>query len=269
MDISVIIPTYHPRPELLGYCLRSLANQTLDKARFEVVAVQNGLDINTDTLELIAAHFPQLQLKLIKTSTAGVSNARNLGIDASTGANICFIDDDDWVSEDFLEKLLAHQGEGDIIVSFFATRTAVDGLDEPDYVGTAYRQLVNRGSVGIYEGRRFIGSACGKLIPRQIIGDNRFNTHFAMGEDALFMAQLTKGIQSIKIAPEFPTYYRRFNPESASRTKKPFTKRLNNLLRLWSAYARIYLSAPRRYELRFFINRLLASAKWLFMWKVR
>ena len=48
------------------------------------------------------------RIKLISSKNKGVSNARNLGIEASTGEYIAFIDPDDTVNKKYIEKLLFH-----------------------------------------------------------------------------------------------------------------------------------------------------------------
>lgn len=264
MDISIIIPTHKPSIDFLGFCIRSLDAQTFQKENFEVIVVQNGPYENKDILDQLLHQFPTLNIKILRTAERGVSNARNMGIEKAVGRYICFIDDDDWVSNDYLEKLHNNISENIITASFVVGRESPDDNDHTDYIGLVYKRYVGVDNLKILEGRRFLGSACCKMIPRKIISNIRFDTRFAMGEDALFMASISKNIDILKPAIGYPTYYRRLNIKSASRQSRPLKQRIANLLKLWKAYATTYISSPMSYSPLFFANRIMATTKWLF-----
>lgn len=114
--ISVIIPTYKPK-EYLFECLQSLSKQTLDKTQFEVLIVLNGCcePYATEIKKYINNNLPNGHLFI--ESLGNVSNARNIGIDNSKGEYITFIDDDDYVSSQFLEKLLERANKKTVALS--------------------------------------------------------------------------------------------------------------------------------------------------------
>src|SRR5690554_1613370 len=93
--LSVIIPTYKPQNYILE-CIDSLQKQTLNKIFFEVIIVLNGdkEPYYTEVENYIKEHD---NFKIIHTATAGVSNARNIGIDTAKGSHVVFIDDDDFI----------------------------------------------------------------------------------------------------------------------------------------------------------------------------
>ena len=105
MKISVIIPSYKPQSYILE-CLDSICGQTFPKSDFEVILVLNGCKEPYDgqLREYISNH-PEVQWNFIQTDEGGVSNARNLGLDAAKGEYITFVDDDDYVSGVYLEEL--------------------------------------------------------------------------------------------------------------------------------------------------------------------
>jgi len=262
--ISVIIPTYRPCMEMLGECIKSLDNQTLTKDLFEVIVIKNGMADGDEVLNSLSDIFPTLNIQVLKTMQTGVSNARNMGIEVSSGKYLCFIDDDDWVSSNYLKELYNGIEEDTITTANVVSREGTFCPDLQDYLGDTYLTFVRKKDPTIWEGRRFLNSACCKLIPRQVIGGYRFNTHFSMGEDALFMATISKNIKRIHPAKENPTYYRRINRNSASRSHKSIGKKLKNLYNLWGAYLKVYFSAPLHYSFPLFCNRMLAVTKWLF-----
>ena len=118
MKVSIIIPTFKPK-EYLYECLDSLRNQTFDKHDFEVILILNGPSIPYEQkiLDYKDKH-KELQLIYLYTEVTGVSNARNLGIDVARGAFLGFIDDDDYVSNTYIEELYYQSDKTTIGLSY-------------------------------------------------------------------------------------------------------------------------------------------------------
>jgi glycosyltransferase involved in cell wall biosynthesis len=94
--ISIVIPVFNQRDELL-FCLRALARQTLDAARFEVLVVDNNSNPPVDDL---AEAFPFV--RRLHEPTPGSYAARNRGIEAARADLLAFTDADcvpagDWI----------------------------------------------------------------------------------------------------------------------------------------------------------------------------
>lgn len=262
--ISVIIPSYKPG-DYLQECLKSLVAQTLRRELFEVWIVLNGCkepflsDINAflTTLPL------DFDVHLLQTDAPGVSNARNLGIESATGEYVCFIDDDDWVSPNFLEELFA-KADPSVVVNANILSVNIDKgqtTKDPLY---DYNQFMGQEQTSMLRVRRLLSSACFKLIPMAVVGKRKFDTKYALGEDALFMASLTDRIRTIRFTPEDAVYYRRIRLGSAMRHHRTLRQRAENCFGLYGSYLGIYLSNPLHYNLLFFLNRLAAVSKWWF-----
>ena len=103
--LSVIIPTY-ARPEELAGCLESLARQSLPRARFEVVVVDDG---SPDPLDAAITPFvDRMDLRLLWQSHAGPGAARNTGAAAARGRYLAFTDDDCRPATGWLESMDRH-----------------------------------------------------------------------------------------------------------------------------------------------------------------
>ncbi|MGB9114628.1 glycosyltransferase [Bradyrhizobium sp.] len=85
--LSVIIPHLN-QPEGLDACLTSLDAQNFERARFEVIVVDNGSACLPQGV--IASH----SACLLEEPKAGPGLARNRGVEAATGEILCFIDAD-------------------------------------------------------------------------------------------------------------------------------------------------------------------------------
>ncbi len=101
MKISVIVPIYNTE-KYLRKCLESLVNQTFKD--IEIICVNDGSrDASLSILQEYQAKYDNI--KIINQENQGLSVARNVGIKASYGEYIGFVDSDDWVDLDFFEKL--------------------------------------------------------------------------------------------------------------------------------------------------------------------
>lgn len=259
--VSVIIPTYKPE-QYLHDCLESLARQTRDKDDFEVIIVLNGC--KDPYLSEIKHYTHQLKMNciVVQLDQAGVSNARNIGIEKAKGRYITFLDDDDWVSPNYLENLCEVLKDDTCVaianVLNFAESSRIFHKGTFSY---AYDRCENLASISLLSGRTFFSTSCCKLIPRSIIANRRFDTHLTLGEDALFMASLSCNIKHIKLANPDTLYYVRERADSVSRSSYRISTILCNTVELLLKYLRIYASSPCRYSLLFFCNRLLAVVK--------
>ena len=111
MKLSIIVPVYNMAADgKLEFCIRSLANQTIDD--YEIIAVN---DASTDnSLEVLFALKKEFgdKLKVITyEENLRQGGAKNVGIKASEAEWIAICDSDDWVAPDMYEKLFKKQEE--------------------------------------------------------------------------------------------------------------------------------------------------------------
>jgi len=99
--ISVIIPVYRVEA-YLNRCVDSVLAQTY--TNMEIILVDDG---SPDNCPAICDAYAQqdARVKVIHQENAGLSGARNAGIDIAKGAFLAFVDSDDYLASDFLEKL--------------------------------------------------------------------------------------------------------------------------------------------------------------------
>lgn len=102
-NISIIVPIYNV--ELyLHRCVDSLLRQTYKN--FELILVDDGSPDNCGAIcdEYAAA---DSRICVIHKPNGGLSDARNAGLEVVQGEYIAFVDSDDWVAKDYLERLMA------------------------------------------------------------------------------------------------------------------------------------------------------------------
>lgn len=263
MKISVIIPTYKPQ-SYLDECLESLEGQTFDKGDYEVLVILNGEKdpYATDIQGKLRGY--SFCSRFFYASDAGVSNARNIGLGNARGEYICFIDDDDFVSPAYLEGLYrtAAGHPGAIAVSNVATFVhRNDKKLGKDYISLAFDRFSNNPTNSLFKKRKFLSSSWCKLIPTGMIRERRFDAAFRVGEDALFMFEISDKIQDIALSQEDVLYYRRLRSGSASRKTYSVLSKAENRIRLVGAYISLYVKGITRYNVLFFLSRIVAVIK--------
>jgi glycosyltransferase involved in cell wall biosynthesis len=259
-NVSVIIPTFKP-DNYIFECLGSLKEQIFPREKFEILLILNGDRDPFYTLlcNYINAEFGGYNIRLFYTDAAGVSNARNIGIDQCRGRYIAFIDDDDIVSENYLCRMYAMVHENIMPLSY--SRAFKNNIaDTFDYFITrSYERNINK-RLSILNVRSFFSTPCCKLINREIIGNKRFDTEFQTGEDALFMFLISDKIKEMRLTGKDSVYYRRIRQGSLTTGRENKYTVLKCLKRI-SVYTLIFFGNPFRYNFLFFISRILASLK--------
>ncbi len=103
---SIVIPVYNPGPAI-ERCIASVLTQTLATDEYEVIFVDDGSTDGTPAgLDALAA--ADARVSVIHTPNSGwAGRPRNVGIDAARGAYVQFVDHDDELTPEALERLLA------------------------------------------------------------------------------------------------------------------------------------------------------------------
>ncbi len=112
--VSIVIPVYNGEASVLR-CLRSVQAQTYKK--LDVILVDDG---STDSSQMICREFCSQdgRFRLLCPPHGGVSHARNTGIANAKGDYLMFLDGDDEVLSDMVERYLqtAHSTHADVVI---------------------------------------------------------------------------------------------------------------------------------------------------------
>lgn len=211
--ISLIIPIYNAE-RYLAECLGSLARQTFRD--FEVIAVNDG---STDgSLALLRRMERQYSfLRVIDQENGGVSAARNNGMAAARGEYLGFVDADDYVAPQYLERLYRTcvDNNAEISCCYYYYK-----FEAPDFLwkypfrchGVFDRtQAMNK----LLHDTQMQGLMWNKLFQRRLFTENNI-TFPAMKclEDMIVMNQLFAHINRLAVIDE-PLYYYRKHGGSA------------------------------------------------------
>lgn len=242
-------------------CLISIANQTIDFADVELLIVLNGPYL--PYYDYVIGELNQLPQKLFKrflyTKDAGVSNARNVGLNYAQGEYVLFVDDDDVLSLNYIQEMLKVADGKSIVVSNVYSFNLNIEERFMDYL------TFKDDTTGILRNRCYLSNACSKLIPVSTIKDRRFDEKFSKGEDSLFMFAISDEIKQIQKATPDCIYYRRIRTSSASRKKTSIQNKLLTIMKQQIAFSYIYIKNPFKYNVLLYLSRILAVFKTLFI----
>lgn len=124
--VSVVIPVYNC-DKTIKDCIKSLLNQTY--SNMEIIIVDDGsTDMSWNICNEIVNNTSDMKIVLVRNEHKGVVVARNIGISAATGEYITFVDADDYIEKDCIEKMVAGMQN----VDFCMTGIELEYYDEFD-----------------------------------------------------------------------------------------------------------------------------------------
>lgn len=183
--ISVVIPVYNG--ELwIKRCVESLLNQICGKKyTLEIIIVDDG---SVDNSPIIVDRYESShpEIKVIHSSNKGVSVARNKGIQIATGEYITFVDVDDYVDPEFIDKMMdGIENDIDIISGGFNAEYTKATIKK------VYPKTEIRGKEDIlrtfFEGKLININVWGKVYKTTIAKKVLFNDKYKVGEDKLYL----------------------------------------------------------------------------------
>ena len=204
--ISVIIPVYN-LSEYLSKSIDSVLAQTY--TNFEIIAVDDGS--TDDSAKLLKEYaLKDNRVKPVFKENGGVSTARNKGIEESNGEFIYFLDGDDWIEPDTLEKMHQFASEYDIVQAKFI-ESFDDGSEEiPNGTDLNEMELTDNEEMLAYYFLIQDQNYCvNKLFNKSFIADLRFNEGFAVAEDSQFVYRALKKAKNVKFRAKFRRFLRR------------------------------------------------------------
>lgn len=146
---SIIVPVYNSS-QYLHRCIESILNQTYKD--FECILVDDG---STDDSGLICDTYKQKdkRVRVYHKENGGVSSARNKGIKEAKGNYVIFVDSDDYILEDKLEKVYLNSLQNpDMLVGYYkipeSYRYVVHEITEKDFfhinnIGVVWTSVYN------------------------------------------------------------------------------------------------------------------------------
>lgn len=208
--VSVIVPVYNCG-EYLEKCTASILSQTSEE--LELILVDDGSTDGSGTLcDGIAKKDPRV--RVIHQANAGVSAARNAGLDAAKGEWIGFVDADDWISPDTYAVAL-DAAKGCDIVMWDAVTVWDDSRTELDTIPLLPEdRLLERKDWSPALLAQMAGAVWRCLYRRELLEGIRFPVGIKLSEDRLFNLAAMGKAQKLRYVKK-PMYSRYVRAGSA------------------------------------------------------
>ena len=199
--ITVIVPVYNVE-NYLRKCLDSIIAQTYKN--IEIIVVNDG---STDASGEICKEFSGMDHRIIyiEQENAGLSAARNTGLNNMSGDYVTFVDSDDWIEQDYIETLYKKivEYQADISVgNYYSYNEDEETYYFHIYGDSYYEKVYDNISIfeNLYESQEMksfaLISAWGKLYKAKLFDYLRFDKG-KLGEDGYFNQKMYLSVNKV------------------------------------------------------------------------
>ena len=187
--LSIIIPVYNTE-KFIFKCLNSCLDQNFNGENYEIIIVDDG---STDNTISIIKSFKEnySNIVVIQKKNGGVSSARNKGVEIAKGEYILFVDSDDAIEENSLNKIVSELKNNNVEILILNSASYHNEIKRKDlYIFPQYLSGISFSGIELFKRGYQRGSVCGVLFKKQFITDYelKFSEQLKNGEDSLFMA---------------------------------------------------------------------------------
>lgn len=184
---SIIIPVYNAEKCIIA-CLTMIERQTFHD--FELMVVNDGSkDKSLNVIDDFVRCHPAMKINVISKKNAGAGAARNTGIEAAKGEFIVFIDADDYVDNDFLQRIdeVIRKENADVV---FVDIVREDNRGQiiryermSDFKGLSKERMIRWQLTG-----KMPWGGVRKIVKASLVKDNnlRYATHIKVGEESIY-----------------------------------------------------------------------------------
>ena len=249
--VTIIIPVYNAY-NTIDRCIKSIINQTYKN--IEVLLINDGSkDKSLEKLKEYEKKYDYIYV--IDKKNEGVAKTRNLGIKKATGDYIAFIDNDDYIDSDYIERFLnlIIEENSDVAIGGFK-RVNEDG-----------KILYKKKLKDTYWSRYNIITPWAKLYKREFLIKNKIQFfNYGIGEDVYFNVLLySKNPKTI--ITEYSGYNWLYNEQSVSNTSHKGLNKNLDILKLLNKIRNINVNDDiyiNYYIKKFYIWYLLYSGRY-------
>ncbi|WP_328427680.1 glycosyltransferase family 2 protein [Streptomyces sp. NBC_00443] len=244
-DVTVIIGAYEAMPYLVE-CLASVEAQTIGPGRIEVIAVDDGSTDGTgECLEEFAARAAMPVTVIRQENSGGPSGPRNVGLGKAAGRFVFFLDADDRLGPEALERMvaMADRNGTDVVLG------RIEGVNR-----TAPKSMWGKtlDRTDVFSSNIKFTLSAQKLFRRDLLTrhDMRFDESLWTGEDALFTMEAYLRADGVSVVADHTCYYLVGRDDGKHVTKSGgYTLRFDSARALMNLIAEHVPAGPRRDQL--------------------
>lgn len=212
--VSILVPVYGVE-KYIERCAKALFEQTYQNIEF-VFVNDCTKDSSIDVLNEVITRYPKRVNDVIvrnHTNNRGIASTRNTALDNCNGEFLIFVDSDDWVDPNMIERLVSIQEENDYdVVTCDYKEYSSKGVDDHhEQMSSSTREMMESLIKGKSAGRIW-----GRLVRTSIVKKNglRFVDGANFAEDDMMMTLVWFYAKEHKLLNECLYYYERRNVSS-------------------------------------------------------
>ncbi len=195
--ISIVVPVYNSA-KYIEKCILSLVNQR-ECPFFEIVVVNDGTKDNSiEIIKSIPYNKEKCEIKIISQENGGVSAARNTGIANAKGEFICFVDSDDYVSENYLGYLYNSIVENGSDIACCNYRNITD-----ENSGTGMDNFLIH-TEGVYDGGKILKSSLRDITVRSYLWNKMYRRSLFTDNGVIFPVGIN--FEDVAVTPKLFYY---------------------------------------------------------------
>ncbi|MFE5889352.1 glycosyltransferase family 2 protein [Streptomyces sp. NPDC056468] len=244
-DVTVIIGAYEAMPYLVE-CLASVEAQTIGPGRIEVIAVDDGSTDGTgECLEEFAARAAMPVTVIRQENSGGPSGPRNVGLGKAAGRFVFFLDADDRLGPEALERMvaMADRNGTDVVLG------RIEGVNR-----TAPKSMWGKtlDRTDVFSSNIKFTLSAQKLFRRDLLTRHnmRFDESLWTGEDALFTMEAYLRADGVSVVADHTCYYLVGRDDGKHVTKSGgYALRFDSARALMNLIAEHVPAGPRRDQL--------------------
>lgn len=220
--VSIIIPIFNAE-SYIDRCLKSILNNNIKN--IEIILVNDGsVDRSGEICEKYKCNYENIIY--INQCNQGPSVARNNGIARARGKYIAFIDVDDEVKDNFINKIMDEIKRDDIDLFMWGieyqwiNNEEIKKIENVQYDTKEYTSNKFLSEITKYFNEFYFNFVWNKLYKKDIILKNKiqFNKNFKRSEDLLFNLEYIKYIKDVKVLEDILYIHKNTNKESITQT---------------------------------------------------
>jgi glycosyltransferase involved in cell wall biosynthesis len=217
VKVSVIVPVYNPGDHI-DDCIASLLDQSLPRDEYEAIFVDDGSTDDTPArLDALAAAHAHVRVEHIPNS-GWPGKPRNVGIGMARGEYVYFVDNDDWIGPEALERMyaMAVADDAEIVIG----KVVGQGKFVPR---TLFRQTQR--AVNLETGTSLLGLLSPhKLFRKSLLDEHgiRFPEGRRRLEDHVFVMHAYFHAQRISVLADYPCYHWVLRDSDTNASYRPF-----------------------------------------------
>lgn len=225
--VSILIPAYNAI-KTINRCLDSILVQTYSD--IEVIVVNDGSKDST-LVELQMYEKKDERVKVLDQPNCGVAAARNTVLKNASGDYILFVDADDWIEPNMVQRMVDLIEDADIVscaYDYAEIPGQVTGIDEAIIEYWNQQQQI----VEFLKHKRLTGMLWNKLIRRSITDGYIFNEKTGYAEDAEFLWKILRKSHKMVVTNEILYHYVQY---VTSISHQSFSIKNYSIIPMWEA----------------------------------